>query len=103
MADRESESLPITLEIAKDIDQGNGESQALDEEKGGDHVRTSEGPVEGHELSKNQQKKLKRRQQWEDERPARKAARKQKHKAAKERRREKIRSGELTAKPAKQV
>ena len=54
-------------------------------------------------LSKNQQKRLKRRQQWEEDRPARKALRKEKRYKAKERKREKIQSGELEAKPTKQV
>ena len=45
--------------------------------------------------SKNQQKRLKRRQQWEDDRSARKIRRKDKQKERKERKREKVRNGEL--------
>ena len=60
-------------------------------------------PPEPPVLSKNQQKKLKRRQQWEDERPARKARRKEKRIEARERKRVGIRNGELPAAALKQV
>lgn len=66
-------------------------------------IQLEDDATETSKLSKNQQKKLKRRQEWEDRRPARKAARKEKRIAAKERKRKAMGHGEIPPKPAQQV